>query len=64
VSARYSVAGPRNSGVFLIAKHSSARPVDQVNTSADGARHELISAIRGLNAGVALYAKPRIGAAV
>jgi hypothetical protein len=51
-------------GVFVLAKHSSGRPVDQVNTSADVARHDLISAIRGFNAGVALYAKASIGAAV
>ena len=41
-----------------------ARSVDQVNTSADGARHDLINAIRSLNAGVALHANARIGAAV
>ena len=30
-----------------------------MNTSADGARHDLISSIRGLNAGVAFHAKAR-----
>jgi hypothetical protein len=53
-----------NFGAFVLAKHSSARPVDQVNTSADVARHDFTSVIRGLNAGVALHANARIGAAI
>ena len=54
----------RNLGVFVLAKHSSGRWIDQVNTSADGARHDLIGAIGSSYAGVALHAKPRVRAAV
>jgi hypothetical protein len=54
----------RNLSVFVLAKHSSGRRIDQVNTSADGARHDLIGTIGSSYTGVALHAKPRVGAAV
>jgi hypothetical protein len=54
----------RNFGGFVLAKYFSGGRIDQVNTSADGARHDLINFICGLNAGVAFHAKARIGAAV
>jgi hypothetical protein len=54
----------RKLGFFVLAKHSSGRRIDQVNTSADGARHDLIGTIGSSYAGVALHAKPCVGAAV
>jgi len=54
----------RNLGVFVLAKRSSGRRIDQVNTSTDGARHDFMGAIGSFYAGVTLHAKPRVGAAV
>jgi hypothetical protein len=54
----------KNLGGFILGKHLPGHRFDPVNISADVARHDLISAIRGLNAGVTLHAKARIGTAV
>jgi hypothetical protein len=52
----------RNVGV--LAKHSSGRRIDQVNTFADVARHDLIGTIGSSYAGVTLHAEPGVRAAV
>jgi hypothetical protein len=54
----------RNLGVFFLAKHSSGRRIDQVNTFADRARHNLIGTIGSSYAGVTLHAEPSVRAAV
>jgi hypothetical protein len=53
-----------NLGLFVLAKHLPGHQIDQVYTSADGARHDLIGTIGSSYAGVALHAKPCVGAAV
>ncbi len=54
----------RNLGVFFLAKHYSGRRIDQVNTFADRARHDLVGTIGSSYAGVTLHAEPSVRAAV
>jgi len=54
----------RNLAVFVLAKRSSGRRIDQVNTSTDGARHNFMGAIGSFYAGVTLHAYRQTTASV